>query len=311
MEKVILLVGPTCVGKTGASIELARELETEIISADSMQVYRHMDIGTEKPSAYERRAVPHHMIDVVEPWEEFSAGKYVEAVLPIMKSLHRQGRVPLVAGGTGLYVKAMTRGLFAGPEADWELRRGFDGEDSPALHARLARMDPETAQTIEPGDRRRVVRALEVCMKSGRAMSEMKKALTSPLPFEFVKIGLAREREELYRMIDERVDEMIERGLPEEVRRVLAMNPSRTAMQAIGYKELAAHFAGEYPLEEAVRLIKRNTRRYAKRQFTWFKKEDGLMWVDITGLRRPEDAASKIKPLLEAAGIEPRPGKSL
>lgn len=299
-------MGPTCVGKTGASIVLARELDTEIVSADSMQVYRHMDIGTEKPSADERRAVTHHMIDVVEPWQEFSAGKYVEAVLPVVRSLHGRGRVPLVAGGSGLYAKAMTRGLFAGPEADWELRRKLNEEDSSVLHARLVRLDPETARSIEPADRRRIVRALEVCMTSGRAMSALKKTLTAPLPFEFVKIGLSRERGELYGMIQERVEEMIARGLPEEVGRVLAMNPSRTAMQAIGYKELAAHFAGESSLEEAVRLIKRNTRRYAKRQFTWFKKESGLVWVDITGLTRPEDVASKIRPVLAAAGIETR-----
>jgi tRNA dimethylallyltransferase len=302
-NKVILLVGPTCVGKTGASVALARMLGTEIISADSMQIYRHMDIGTEKPTPAQMKAAKHHMIDIVEPSETYSSGRYIEAIKPIIEGLHKKGRVPIVTGGTGLYIKSMTRGLFRGPSADWELREELKKEGSVTLYERLRALDPETAGELEPNDRRRVVRALEVCLKTGRKMSELKKSRTSPLPYGFIKIGFSRDRKELYEMIEGRVDGMMERGLLEEVRRVLEMEPAKTPMQAIGYKEIAAHLRGEYPLEEAVRLIKRNSKRYAKRQFTWFSKEEGLRWVDITGIQDPEKAVGKILPVLRAEGI--------
>jgi tRNA dimethylallyltransferase len=299
MNKVILLVGPTCVGKTGAAIALAIKLGTEIISADSMQIYRHMDIGTEKPSPEQLSEVKHHMIDIVEPSQSYSAGRYVEDVRPIIDGLHSRGRVPIVTGGTGLYIKAMTRGIFKGPSADWALREELKQHPSEELYARLKKTDPETAEGIEPADRRRVIRALEVCITSGRKMSELKREQTVALPYEFVKLALSRDREgELYPMIEARVEEMMRRGLLDEVRRVLEMNPSRSAMQAIGYKELKRHLEGECTLEEAVSLIKRNTRRYAKRQFTWFRGEAGLRWADITGLREPEDVLGRITPLL-------------
>jgi tRNA dimethylallyltransferase len=299
VEKVIMLVGPTCVGKTGAAIELARRLGTEIISADSMQIYRHMDIGTEKPSKAQLAEIRHHMIDVVEPSQTYSAGRYVEDVRTIVEGLHSRGRVPVVTGGTGLYIKAMTRGIFKGPSADWKLREELKPLASEELYARLRKTDPETAEGIKPTDKRRIIRALEVCIKSGRKMSELRRELTAALPYEFIKVALSREREgELYPMIEARVDEMMGRGLLDEVRRVLRLNPSQSAMQAIGYKELKRHLEGEFPLDEAVALIKRNTRRYAKRQFTWFRKEEGLRWVDITGIIEPEEILERILPLV-------------
>lgn len=294
-----MLVGPTCVGKTGAAIALARQLGTEIISADSMQIYRHMDIGTEKPSPAQIAVVRHHMIDIVEPSQSYSAGRYIEDVRPIIEGLHSRSRVPVVTGGTGLYIKAMTRGIFKGPSADWTLREKLKPLESKDLYARLKRTDPETAEGIKPTDKRRIIRALEVCIKSGRRMSELKREQTVALPYEFIKLALSRDREgELYPMIEGRVEEMMGRGLLDEVMRVLRMNPSQSAMQAIGYKELKRHLDGEYPLDEAVELIKRNTRRYAKRQFTWFRKEEGLRWVDITGLRKPDDILERIMPLI-------------
>ncbi|MEJ2182704.1 MAG: tRNA (adenosine(37)-N6)-dimethylallyltransferase MiaA [Nitrospirota bacterium] len=302
-NRVLLLVGPTGVGKTSASVLLARRLGTEIIGADSMQIYRHMDIGTEKPTPSERKEVPHHMIDIVEPSEEFSVGRYLEAVVPIVERLHGEGRVPVVVGGTGLYVKAMTRGLFAGAGADRALRTGLAREETAALYGRLREVDPEAAKAIDPHDKRRIVRALEVSLLSGERMSRLQESRTAPLPYRFAKVALFRAREELYRMIEERVDGMLRRGLPEEVRRVLQMNPSRTALQAIGYKELAAHLAGEYSLQEAVRLIKRNTRRYAKRQLTWFKGEKGLLWVDVTGLGSGPEVLCRLWPALAMYGI--------
>jgi tRNA dimethylallyltransferase len=287
MKKVIVLLGPTGVGKTGASICLARELATEIISADSMQIYRGMDIGTAKPSKEERAAVRHHMVDIVDPTDSYSTGRYIRDVLSIIEDLHRRGKTPIVVGGTGLYIKAMTRGLFAGPSSDSALREkllAMEEEKTGALYAYLSELDPETAQKTEQKDIRRTVRALEVCLKGDEKMSMLQKRLTRPLPYDFIKIGITRNRKELYAMIDRRVDDMLTRGLVGEVRGVLAMNPDRTPLQAIGYKEIASYLRHEIDRGEAVRLIKRNSRRYAKRQFTWFRKEEGIHWVDVTGM---------------------------
>jgi tRNA dimethylallyltransferase len=297
--KVILLVGPTCVGKTETSILLAEELNTEIISADSMQIYRHMDIGTEKPTREQRKRIRHHMIDIVEPDEDYSTGRYVEAVRPIIEGLLRDGKVPVVTGGTGLYIKAMTRGLFKGPSADWALREKLLKESADALYRQLAGLDPEAAREIMPTDKRRVVRALEVCLLSGEKFSELKRRHTASFPFDFIKMALSRDRKELYAMIEDRVNSMLKKGLVQEVEILMRMNPSRAPMQAIGYKEVAAHLRGEYSLDEAVRLIKRNTKRYAKRQFTWFGKEDGLNWADITGNKDAGDALEKIRSILK------------
>ncbi|MEW6586400.1 MAG: tRNA (adenosine(37)-N6)-dimethylallyltransferase MiaA [Nitrospirota bacterium] len=302
-KKILVLIGPTGVGKTGASILLAKMLNTEIISADSMQIYRHMDIGTAKPTEQERSVVRHHMIDIVDPWESFSTGRYIERVVPIIESLHEEGKIPLIVGGTGLYIKAMTRGFFSGPSADWGLRErllSMEEEEKGYLHACLKDIDPEAAGKITPNDTRRIVRALEVCFKSEGSMSEVQKRHTKPLPYRFIKIGLTRERKELYRLIEERVDEMFRNGLIEEVEKILAMiekvRPGfpLPSMQAIGYKEIVGYLRREISLEEAVHLIKRGTKRYAKRQFTWFGKEEGIRWFDITGIRESSEVASRV-----------------
>ncbi|MBI5102366.1 MAG: tRNA (adenosine(37)-N6)-dimethylallyltransferase MiaA [Nitrospirae bacterium] len=301
-KKVIILLGPTAVGKTGASLLLARALDTEIISADSMQIYRHMDIGTAKPSREELASVKHHMIDIVEPTESYSAGRYLDAIAPIIEGLHARARVPLITGGTGLYIKAVTRGLFTGPSADWTLRDELIAEENErpgSLYERLVDIDPAAASKIEKNDVRRTVRALEVCIKSPGTMSHMQEKMTSPLPYDFIKIGLSRDRTELYEMIEGRVDAMIKSGLAEEVKRLLEMDPGMAPMQAIGYKEMARYHKGEIGIEEAVGLIKRNSRRYAKRQFTWFRKEGGITWVDVTGLRSSPEIFERIMRVLE------------
>ena len=287
MKKVIVLLGPTGVGKTGASILLAQELETEIISADSMQIYCGMDIGTAKPSKSELSLVKHHMIDIVGPAESYSAGQFIDAVTGIIEGLHKKDRIPIVVGGTGLYIKAMTRGLFSAPSADRGLRDellSLEENSAGSLYEYLVRLDAETAATIQENDIRRIVRAIEVCLKSREKISLLRERLTSPLPYEFIKIGLTRERKELYRIIDERVEKMFRAGFMEEAETILGKSPGRTAMQAIGYKELAMYMNNEIDKDEAVRLIRRNTRRYAKRQFTWFKKEEDIIWVDVTGI---------------------------
>ncbi|MEW6419411.1 MAG: tRNA (adenosine(37)-N6)-dimethylallyltransferase MiaA [Nitrospirota bacterium] len=325
MKKVIIILGPSGVGKTGVSILLAKELNTEIISADSMQIYRHMDIGTAKPTQEEKAMVKHHMIDIVDPWESYSTGRYITAVAPIIEGLHKTKKIPIVVGGTGLYIKAMTRGIFSGPSADWALREellSMEKDEKGSLYNYLKELDTEAAEKITPTDTRRIVRALEVCLKSNKSMSEIQKKLTKPLPFEFIKIGLSRERKGLYRMIEERVDKMVENGLIEEVNQVIelirdaetqrhgdteifSVSPlprfsvsSFSAMQAIGYKEIAMYLHGKITLEEAIRLIKRGTKRYAKRQFTWFRKEEGIHWVDITGIDDSKEIFMRINDVL-------------
>ncbi|GAB4417535.1 MAG: tRNA (adenosine(37)-N6)-dimethylallyltransferase MiaA [Thermodesulfovibrionales bacterium] len=309
---VLIILGPTCVGKTGASILLAKSLGTEIISADSMQIYRHMDIGTAKPTIEQREMVKHHMIDIVEPSESYSTGRYVEAVRPVIDKLHSEGKIPIIVGGTGLYIRAMTRGIFSGPSADWGLREkllAVEEKNKGFLYACLEQLDPDAASKVMRTDIRRIIRALEVCLKSSTTISELRQRLTQPLMYEFIKIGITRDRKELYRLIEQRVDRMIENGLVEEVKAVLKLmryssTPSLhhstfSSMQAIGYKEIAAHLMGEFSRDDAIRLIKKRTKNYAKRQFTWFKKEEGIRWLDITGLFTDEEIYRAIAILLE------------
>jgi len=313
MKKVLVLLGPTGVGKTGASILLAQELNTEIISADSMQIYCGMDIGTAKPSKKELAEVRHHMIDIIGPSESYSAGQYIGAVKKIMEGLHKKNRIPVVVGGTGLYIKAMTRGLFSGPSADLDLRDELllMEQNSPgSLYSYLLSMDSEAAEKIQQNDIRRIVRAIEVCLKSTEKFSMLQKNFTSALPYEFIKVGLTRDRKELYRIIDERVDNMFEAGLMEEAERILRQCPDRTAMQAIGYKELKMYLDYEIDRDEAVRLIKRNTRRYAKRQFTWFKKEEDIIWIDVTGIFDSMMVFHSIKDTLMRVHREVFPGNT-
>ncbi|HYA12471.1 MAG TPA: tRNA (adenosine(37)-N6)-dimethylallyltransferase MiaA [Thermodesulfovibrionales bacterium] len=324
---VIILLGPTGVGKSSVSVLLAEVLNTEIISADSMQIYRHMNIGTGKPTVEERTMVKHYMIDIVNPWEAYSTGKYIEAVVPIMEKLHRKGKVPIVVGGTGLYIKAMTRGIFSGPSADWSLRDNLlalEKEEKGSLYNFLKDIDLVTAERITPNDTRRIIRALEVCLKSDSSMSELQKKMTKPLPYDFIKIGLCRDRKELYRLIEQRVDNMIREGLVEEVKMVVDMigdaetgrhgdtekerisdspnlrfsDSALPSMQAIGYKEIALYLEGEITLEEAIRLIKKRSKRYAKRQFTWFKKEEDIHWIDITGIYDANEIFMRTKHVL-------------
>ncbi len=297
LKDVIILLGPTSVGKTRVSIKIARALKTEIISADSMQIYKGMDIGTAKPYREELLIVRHHMIDIVEPSERYSVGRFVEEVVPVIEHLLSNRKIPLIVGGTGLYIKALTRGLFSAPEADEELRRELKRQEQQApgsLYKKLMELDPEKARELNPRDLRRIIRALEVIFKAEHPISDLQKELTSPLPYNFTKIGLTRNRKELYRMIELRVEEMFRQGLVEEVKRLLEKTPSETPLQAIGYKEVVEYLEGKKSLEETIHLIKRATRRYAKRQFTWFRKEPGIQWVDITGIHDTDEIFNKV-----------------
>ncbi len=295
---VIVLLGPTGVGKTSVSILLAKTLNTEIISADSMQIYRCMDIGTAKPSLKELREVKHHLINILSPQESFSAGMFKEMATEIIDDLHGKGKIPVVVGGTGLYIKTLTRGLFEGPGADWTLREELLKKEkdlgSGYLYQYLKEIDPLSASKINQNDIRRIIRAIEVSLKSKKTISESQHLSTVPQDYYFIKIGLLRDRKELYAHIERRVDEMIEKGLLQETERLLKMNPHKISLQALGYKEMQLYLNGSISMENAVRLLKKRTKMYAKRQVTWFKKEPDINWVDVTGLMNADEIFKKV-----------------
>lgn len=301
----VFLIGPTAVGKTEVAILLAKYLDTEIISADSMQIYREMNIGTAKPSEEQRKIVRHHMIDIVEPTEDFSVGEYFRGAKKIIEDLSKREKIPLIAGGTGLYIKALTRGIFEGPKRDKGLRRMMEMEEEKHgkgyLYQKLRDSDPAAASKIHPSDLRRVIRALEVYRLGKRPITDFQKRGTLSYLSGPVKIGLTRDRKELYRRIEERVDRMVSDGLEEEVKSLMerGCHDGMTSMQGLGYSHFMRYLRGEYSLEEAVRLLKRDTKRYAKRQFTWFRKEEGIKWVDITGKSDPEEILELLKEKVE------------
>ncbi|BDV43013.1 tRNA dimethylallyltransferase [Geotalea uraniireducens] len=285
--KLVVIQGPTASGKSELAVRLAEQWNGEIINADSMQVYRGMDIGTAKPSAELRRRVPHHLLDIVDPDYNFSAADFQARATAAIADIHRRGRRAFVVGGTGLYLKALTRGLVDSPRGEGALRQEleerFDREGGELLLRELALADPATAERLHPNDRVRIVRALEVFLLTGRPFSTFhEEHRFAEEPYECLNLGLMVDREVLYRRVEERVEAMLAAGLVNEVRRLLAAgySPELKALRSIGYKEVCAALAGEYPWEEAVRLIKRDTRRYAKRQLTWFKRETAIIWVE-------------------------------
>jgi tRNA dimethylallyltransferase len=288
---ITIIVGPTCAGKSELALSLAMKYQMEIVSADSLQVYRHLDIGTAKSSPEEQRKVKHHLIDVVAPDEEFSAVQYMEMARETIDSLLRQNRPVLVVGGTGLYIKALTKGIFRGPAADEKLRREIKEEakqrGNEYLYQRLKEIDPESASRIHPNDTYRIMRALEVYEITQKPMSSFQTDHAfRESPYRSVKIGIERARKELYRKIEERVDWMIKNGLIEEVKGLLerGYNPHLKPLQSLGYRQVIGYLNGAYDLNEVVRLIKRDTKRYAKRQLTWFKADPELEWFKL-----PED----------------------
>lgn len=287
-KKIAVIAGPTATGKTRLGIELARELGGEIVSADSMQVYRGMDIGTAKASAAERAAAVHHMLDVAEPAENYSVARYVEEAARCCEDILGRGRLPIVVGGTGLYIDSLISGRdFAAVREDGALRDRLSAEydrlGGEAMLARLAQVDPERAARLPASDRRRIVRALEVYELTGESISQHdRRSRSLPPRYEAARIVLSyRDREALYARINARVDAMLAAGLTEEVAGLLSagVSPDCTAMQAIGYKETAMYLRGEISLQEAAELIKTGSRRYAKRQLTWFGRAEGALWI--------------------------------
>ncbi len=291
IENCRFLTGPTGSGKTGAGVELAQKTGAEIISMDSMALYRGMDIGTAKPTVVERAAVPHHLIDVIGPHEEYSLAQYVAAAHEKVREIRERGRKVLFVGGTPLYLKGLLRGLFKGPPADPEFRRQLQQEarrDGPArLHARLAKVDPAAARRLHPNDSRRIIRALEVYEKTGEPMSEWQQQFNR-LPEETGNTVYVLDwpRHELYERIDRRVDAMFAAGLVDEVRGLMALDPplSKTARQAVGYREVIEHLEGARSLDETIALVKQHTRQLAKRQGTWFRSLPECRYVAMGGL---------------------------
>ncbi len=288
-SKLVTIVGPTAIGKTRISIILAKILNGEIISADSMQVYKHMDIGTAKPSQKERQGIPHYLMDIIDPDEDFNVAIYQQLAKQAINCIIKKNKLPILVGGSGLYINSLVYPLdFTDATEDEELRerlyREVEKKGNNYLHQKLVEIDPATGEKVHPNDVKRVVRAIEIYHLTGKPMSQYKQDLqNTDIPYDLAMIGLTMNRSRLYERINLRVDHMIEDGLVEEVRTLLnkGYNRELISMQGLGYKEIISYLEGECTLEEAIEIIKRDTRRFAKRQLTWFRKDRRIYWINI------------------------------
>lgn len=283
-EKVVVLIGPTAVGKTKMSIELAKRLQGEIINGDSMQIYKGLDIGTAKIRSEEMEGIPHHLIDIKEPYESFSVAEFQTLARSLITNITNRGKLPIIVGGTGLYIQSVIYDYqFSDAPSNDSYRQALEQCSSDELYERLRHIDPISAERIHPNNVRRVIRALEIYHCTGKTMTEWLKEQKRQLVYNVALIGLTMEREKLYERINRRVDEMIAQGLIEEVKRLYDQGVRDCqAIQAIGYKELYAYFDGLITLEEAIEQLKQNSRRYAKRQLTWFRNQMPVQWFDMT-----------------------------
>lgn len=294
-RSMIVLSGPTAVGKTKLSIALAKAVGGEIVSADSVQVYRHMDIGSAKITKEEMNGVPHHMIDILEPWEEFSVAVFQERCKECLSGIYERGHVPIVTGGTGFYVQALLRDVdFSDfrPEYRASLEALAEEKGTAYLHKMLAEVDPASGLAIHPNNGKRIIRALEYFYLTGEPISvHNERERERPPAYDVCYFVLNDLRERLYRRIDRRVDEMLEKGLVEEVEglRRMGCHKGMVSMQGLGYKEILAYLEGETTLEEAVEILKRDTRHFAKRQLTWFRREREVIWVNKNEFQYDED----------------------
>jgi len=287
LPQVIVITGPTATGKTTLGAQLAKMSDGEVVSADSMQIYKHMDIGTAKPACEEKLGVRHHMIDIVPPWEDYSVSRYVTDASSCIDDILHRGKLPVIVGGTGLYIDSLLFGRVFQPRADttlrFELEKEYDDTGGEALLHKLKEFDPDSAEKLHPNDKKRIVRAIEVYMTTGKRLSQHDLETKSlPPRYEAKKYALTySDRAELYRRIDARVDIMIKNGLEGEVHNLLEMGvtPGSTSMQAIGYKETVRAILGEYSMGHAAELIKMESRRYAKRQLTWLRRDKAVTWV--------------------------------
>ncbi len=286
---VLCVVGPTASGKSALAIKLAQAFDGEIINMDSMQIYRGMDIGTAKPTLEERCGIPHHLLDIVSPFASFSVAQYAALAEETLHAVYARYKLPILVGGTGFYLRALTDGLaLGGIPSDPELREQIKAaasteEGKQALYAKLMEADPITAAKLHPNDLVRVSRAMEVYHLTGKPLSAQNTTPVQERPFLFCMLGTTLKRDKLYQKVEKRIDSMMESGLLEEVKKLLAQGvpPEAQAMQGIGYKELVPVLQGHQPLDTAIALLKRNTRRYAKRQWTWFNAESRVHWLDM------------------------------
>ena len=300
-KPLVAIVGPTAIGKSRIGVEVAKILKTEILTADLCQVYRGMDIGTDKPTASERQGVPHRLIDLVEPDQTFNVGDFRRHAMQEITRLHSQGRLPLVVGGTGLYIRGLLRGLCPGPPANWPIRHALTQEATERgwsfLHEKLQQVDPDLAKRLHPNDQPKVLRALEVYETLGIPFSQVQQQHQfQENPFPFLLIGLTMDRQTLYQLIEARVEREIDQGLVQETEQLRQQGYSRSlgSMKGLGYRQFSGYLAGEYSYEEAVRLLKRDTRHFAKRQMTWFRKEPAIQWITVDESDAPKNTAERI-----------------
>jgi tRNA dimethylallyltransferase len=299
--KIVIVLGPTAVGKSEVALHLAKSLNGEIVNADSQQVYRLMDIGTGKPSKADRERIRHHLVDIVAPNEEFNAALFRRLATESIRQIHARGRNVIVCGGTGLYLKALTHGLFEGPGQDPEVRQALEQEITAngvaSLYQRLERIDPTVGSSIHPNDRQRIVRALEVYRLTGRPLSEWQKEHGfQENPFEIFKIGLLRERAELYNFINLRCERMIEEGLLEEIRGLVerGFDLDLKPLRSVGYRQMGQVLRGTQSMNDAIEEMKQETRHLAKRQLTWFRRDDEIRWFHPEGQSKEiESTAAK------------------
>lgn len=298
---LIVLLGPTAVGKSRIATQVAKHLDTDVLAADSRQVYRGMDIGTDKPTAEERQGVPHRLIDLVDPGETFNAGWYRRVATAEIERLYSMGRLPFVVGGTGLYIRTLVKGLCPAPQADpavrADLKKLRDDRGRDGLYAELMRVDPETATRLHPNDESKVMRAVEVYRLSGRPLSTAQAEHGfHETPFSALLIGLERRKETLYGRIEERIDWQLTHGMVEETRLLLDEGYGRElgSMKGLGYRQVGAYLANECDYAEMVRRFKRDTRRFAKRQMTWFRSEAGVAWLSLEDNEPYERTAERV-----------------
>ena len=317
MIPLLVIVGPTAVGKTAISLRVAAELQGEIISADSMQIYRYLDIGTAKPTLRERELVPHHLVDVIDPAVDYNVSQFQKDAIEAISALAGKKKLPILVGGTGLYVNAIIFGYSfteaeISPRLRAHLREEAKHKGTGSLYERLEEMDPVSAAKIHPNDLQRIIRALEVFSLTGRPIYEQVASTAAQIPkYKTLLVGINRPREELYRRIEDRVDPMMAAGLVEEIQSLLSRgySPHLKSLQSLGYRHILPYLEGELSLEEAVDLLKRDTRRFAKRQLTWFRKNKGIIWFTLENDREEEEsevvknicnlAAGELCPVLE------------
>ncbi|SDH00603.1 tRNA dimethylallyltransferase [Alteribacillus persepolensis] len=299
-EKLLVVVGPTAVGKSECGVLLAKHFHGEVISGDSMQIYRGLDVGTAKVTKEEQQGITHHLIDKKAPSETYSAAQFKEDAAQLITSIHKKNKLPIVVGGTGFYIRSLTRDLAfhkspSDPAFRQEMEKAASEKGAHFLHRQLEEVDPKSAQVIHPNNIKKIIRALEIYHVTGQQRKEFSQQTDAQSPYQLVMLGLTMDRQLLYERINKRVDAMLQDGILEEAKWLYEHYPKDCqAAQAIGYKEFYPYFNGDYSLEQAVQALKKNTRRYAKRQLTWFRNKENVEWFDVTC----ESAVEKIEEMI-------------